>query len=292
MNRFLKFFQPQAFDWGPRTLFGMRLGVAVLVFWLGMNRGLIPFELDSEKAHGLARWVPLMWILESGVFLVAQCVAAVGLGLFVFGVFPVVSLLAPLFVGIAAGTLRQSMGDTTHSTQIYHMVLLAIWVGYLWHGLRGRNWARPDVVGHRGALFAALLVLASSYVASGIVKLKASRGLWIRDIPNLAVHMVKSNLSDYYSKPQGRVEVIYEQKSPAFVAGNPNLARLAFGPGLLLELSAFLLVLSRRWALGVGVTLVGMHLGISYFMAIEFWGHLGMLAVLCVLPAFTSKRGF
>ena len=47
-------------------------------------------------------------------------------------------------------------------------------------------------------------------------------------------------------------------------------ARAVFAPGLLLELFAFLALLSRRWALAIGLGLVTLHASIEYMMSLHF----------------------
>jgi hypothetical protein len=276
--RIRQWLRPQAMFWTPWELMVMRLGIATLTFWLGFHRALDPFVLESEKAHGLAKFVPLMWLLEPSTLKIAKLLALGGLLAFVAGWKPRWMLLLPILYGTAMGSLRMSKGDTGHSTNLYYMVLLSMWIVYLW---------KPSC--HVSAMKAAILIVAASYFSSGIVKLKASRGRWIADTPNLAVHMVKSNLSDFYSKPEGEVSEETVRERPAFLAARPWLCYLIFGPGLLLELGAVILVLGRRWALVAGLTLTGMHLGVSWLMAIDFWSHLSILLVLCVLPGVWRK---
>jgi hypothetical protein len=276
-----RWFRPAEFDWSPRMMLVMRFCIAALVLGLAMHRGLVPYEMEADKAHGLAKIAPLMWFLEPATFVAAQVLATLGLAAFVVGYRPQWSLLLPLIYGTIAGTLRQSKGDITHSTQIFYMTLLAMWVAYAALAAQKKH----GVETHRIALKAAILMVAASYVASGMVKVKASDGQWIARVPSMAVQMVKSNLSDYYSKPQGEISEVFSDKAPKFFSEQPGLAKVVFGSGLLMELGAFVLILSRRWALAAGLALIFMHLGISLLMAIEFWGHMGLLTVLCVLPA-------
>jgi hypothetical protein len=106
----------------------------------------------------------------------------------------------------------------------------------------------------------------------------------------MAVQIVKSNLNDYYSKPDGDPDRAMLEAAPKFFTQHPLTAKCVFGSGLILELGAILMLLSRRWAVLWGSALLGMHLGIAWIMDIEFWGHVGLLAVLCLLPALGWRR--
>jgi hypothetical protein len=273
------------FAWGPRTVCFMRWALVAAAFLFGIERDLAPFTLEKEKANALASFVPLMWVLEKPMLLILQAVALLGFILYGLGRWPALTLIPGLFVMITTGTLRQSKGDASHSLQIISMCLLAVWAVHAFHGIfRGKRPLEQDITHNRRALLAALLMLAGSYVASGILKLKKSDGRWIQNTPNLAVHMVKSNLSTYYSNP----EKPFDDSKARWLAERPTLAKALFTPGLILELGAFLMLWSRRWALGWGLALLGMHGGISWLMSIEFTNHMWLLATLAVIPGITT----
>lgn len=283
MKKILEFLRPGDFAWGSRELLVMRLGIAGLVF-MGIHWGLTPFEPKHDNLNGFAKIVPLTWMLQPGVMVVLKILTTVGLGLFVIGIAPVITLVPPLFTFCGLGALRNSKGDGTHTTQVLAMALLAVWIAYIVGAIRKAGWKSPTLPQHRNAMIAALLMIAASYVSSGIIKLKATKGRWIHDVPNMAVQMIKSNLSDYYSKPQGEIPTAMTETAPKFITQNPNVARVVFGTGLLLELAAFTLMLGRRWAFLTGTALVLMHAGISLLMDIEFWNHMGLLCLLCIMP--------
>jgi hypothetical protein len=270
----------------------MRWGIVLAVFFLGISRNLQPFALDPEKANGLAEVMPLMWVLEPTMFTILKVLSAVGLVLFARGILPVLAVVPPLFSLIATGSLRNSKGDISHSTQVIAMCLVGVFLAYLVNGLARRQWrTAADSRAHHAGILAALLMLGASYVASGIVKLKASDGQWIARVPNLAVHMVKSNLSDYYSKPTGEISQVMTDEAPRFFSERQTLAKWVFGSGLILELGAFVLVLGRRWAFWWGGSLLAMHAGISLLMDIEFKNHMWLLFILCVVPGFRAALG-
>ena len=283
------FLRPRALNWSAAEMLLMRIGLAALIYFLGVHWHLAPFHPDSSKLNGLARIMPLSWMLEPSVLLVLRVLTIVGLGCFIAGVAPVISLLPVLLTVCGTGALRNSKGDITHSSQALAMALVAIWIAYGVTGFLWKKWKKAPPEAHRAALLAAILVFSASYVASGIVKLKASKGQWIARVPSMAVQMVKANLSDYYSKPEGDINRTMTETAPVFLTEHPTLAKCLFGSGLVLELGAFVILLSRRWAVIWGGALLAMHLAISWLMDIEFWAHIGLLAVLCLLPAMIAK---
>ncbi len=276
--------RPTNFAWTKWEMVLARLAIAGLLFYFGCLTHLKPFETSPEKLNGLAKLVPLMWMLDPSALLVIRVVSVIGLVMYVIGWMPVLSFLPGLFTMLGMGALRNSKGDIGHSTQVLAMGALAIWIYYLYAGLRRREWFRVSLATQRAALFGVVLMVSASYVASGIVKMKASGGHWIARIPSMSVQMIKSNLSDYYSDPQDTVSTTMTEAAPKFFIEHPVIAKVVFGSGLILELGAFVLVFGRRWALLWGGSLLLMHAGISLLMDIEFWNHMSLLAVTCVIP--------
>lgn len=281
---FLSSLRPKDFVWTPTELLLMRVAISALILFMGVHWEMNPFQPEPEKLNGLARLIPLGWILQPAVLMTLKILTVLGLALYIVGIAPVLTLLPAMLALFGTGALRNSKGDISHSTQVLAMSLLGIWIAYLVSAIRRKPWKKADHAQHSLAIWAAILMIAASYVASGIVKLKASDGKWVQRVPNMAVQMVKSNLSDYYSKPEGDISKTLTESAPQFFTENPNKARLFFGVGLALELGAFVLLFGRRWAFVVGGMLLLMHVGISLMMKIEFWNHITLLAFICVLP--------
>ncbi len=275
-------------NWSAAEMVLMRIGLAALIYFFGVHWNLAPFTPDPSKLNGFARILPLTWMLDPSVMMVLRVLTVLGLGCFIAGIVPSISLLPVLLTVCGTGALRNSKGDITHSSQALAMALVAVWIAYIAAGILWKKWKKAPPAAHRAALLAAILIFSASYVASGIVKLKASKGEWISRVPSMAVQMVKANLSDYYSKPEGDINKTMTETAPVFLTEHPTLSKCLFGSGLVLELGAFVLLLSRRWAAIWGGALLAMHLAISWLMDIEFWGHIGLLAVLCVMPALIA----
>jgi hypothetical protein len=67
-------------------------------------------------------------------------------------------------------------------------------------------------------------------------------------------------------------------KVTQWIVDYPNVARLVFGSGLLIELLGFVVLINRKWAFWGGLTIIGLHLSISKLMDLHFGFH--MLAAL------------
>ena len=281
MNRLRSLFRREPMQWSADETFVMRFFFALMLYF-----GAIHWQLPAEygampKPNGLARILPIGWMADPSLVGALKPIVGLGLAAYVLGLAPVVTLFPALFVGVATGALRNSQGDISHHSQLAMMVMLAQWVVYLVHAVRARKWTKADDTVHSTAVWWSVMAIAAPYVASGIVKLKATDFEWIQRVPVLAVQSIKANLSEYYStlvQPEGfKVKAV-----PELIVQYPNVARLFFGTGLVLELFAFVLLLNRRICRWFGLAVVLMHMGISFLMEIEFWNHIWILLIFCV----------
>jgi hypothetical protein len=69
---------------------------------------------------------------------------------------------------------------------------------------------------------------------------------------------------------------------PRLIVEHPNLTRLAFTPGLLLELGALLALTGRRAACAVGLGLLAMHLLAREVMELGFVAHEWLLVIFFI----------
>ena len=151
---------------------------------------------------------------------------------------------------------------------------------------------RPCLGLHRIAVYSATVTFAAAYVVCGIVKLVNSSFQWIQKVPYLAVQLLKSNWDGYYDS----LEPIHEwiPKLTQAIVDYPNIARLVFGGGLLIELAAFVVLINRKWALVGGLSIIALHLSISKVMDLHFEYHMAAALIFLVnLPGLrkTFARG-
>ena len=269
----------------PWELFCMR-GFLAWVLWR-MLPGTVPFTAQPFPG-GLARLADLTFLSDPPVFAVLRGLALVALPLYVLGVAPLLSLgyLAALLT--AVGALENSQGAIGHHLQLLCLVTLAQWLAYAAAALRpppgaSRGLGLPAAAAHGRAVQAAKLMIAAAYVASGWTKLIASQGLWVAQLPDISLQLVKTHANvyyDYYGLPGAPAALVTDL--PRLIAGHPWLTRLAFTPGLLLELGAVLALTGRRAACVVGLGLLGMHVLARVVMELGFVTHEWLLLIFFI----------
>ncbi len=267
----------------------MRLGFAVLVYVA------IKWETGawtSQKfPNGLAHWVDVTWIGKAPPGWGLKALTAAGLAAYVWGRLPVLGLLAALGLSVVIGTLGNSQGAINHSTQLVSLMLLGQFLVYGAAGLAGGagEWVRPSVAWQRRAVYAATVVIAASYVVSGVMKLVNSHFRWLEEAPYLAVQLLKTNWSHYHDTlemPPGWLQVATQA-----LVDHPNGARLFFGSGLLIELAGFVVLINRRWAAAGGLAIIALHLSISQVMSLNFVNHMAAALIFLVnVPGWWMRR--
>ena len=290
MNRFRAFFQSRSMTWGRVEMLIMRLLFAAVILWSGIVWKL-PLDPDTfDKPNGVAAVLPLGWMAKVAASGFTEAVTGITLALYAFGIAPALTLLPALLLMTGTGALRNSMGDISHHTQLVAMVLLAQWIVYLVAAIRRRAWLRVAHQEQERVILWSLITIGAGYLASGMVKLKASDFEWIQRVPSISVQVMKAVWSASYSSGEA-VSGFKAVTIPHWIAEHPNLARLFFGTGLILELLGICLVLSRRHAFWLGLALIGMHTGITLIMDIEFWNHILLVAIFAVnVPGFILAR--
>ncbi len=271
-----RWWQPVRFEWSALELFVMRFGFAVLAFW-NIKWETKPFT-TQKFPNGLAHFFDFTWLAHHPPGELVQGLVMAFLVLYVVGLFPALGLLPIAFFATAIGTLLNSQGAINHSWQLVTMMGLAQLLVYAWprKGAGFSVMLKPDLERHRQAAWAAMIVIAASYVVCGVVKLENSDGLWLHKAPWLAVQLYKTHYSAFYdtlSMPPEWLQHITE-----FLVQNPNMARLIFGAGLFIELAGFVILINRRWAVIGGLAIIALHLSISKIMSLNFEAH--MVAVL------------
>lgn len=96
-----------------------------------------------------------------------------------------------------------------------------------------------------------------------------SGGLWIAQLPNISVQILKTHGQQYINTQNP--EIIERGWLIAeWISNNPNLVRTIFGSALYLELFAFLALLNRPAGIALGAGLWIMHSAIAYTMELHF----------------------
>jgi hypothetical protein len=267
----------------PWEMLLMRAAFAWLL-WRLLPAG-VPFATQPFPI-GVARLADLTFLADAGTYSALRAGAGAGLMLYALGVAPVLTLLWPATLLTVCGALENSQGATGHHLQLPCLVALGQWCVYATDALRTahtgpRRIAFVPAEAQQRATQAAKLVLAAGYVASGCVKLIASRGQWFWQVADIPVQFVKAAANEHYDTLATQPEWLTHDL-PALMVAHPHLTRLAFAPGLLLELAALLALAGRKPALALGLGLLAMHGLVDVLMRIRFASHEWLLAIFFV----------
>ena len=254
-------------------MFFMRVAV-LWPCWSLIEREVVNVQ---PTPNGIAKLIDLTFLANPAVQ------SGVMIAFFITGFFYVIDRLAMPALGlivaimIAKGTLINSQGAINHSLQLLTLVLLAQLIVHVTAVVK--KW--PASEKQIQAIHWSKVVIVASYVSSAFVKLFASSEFWIARVPYLALQIIKSNLQAYYTdlEPMAKGWVA---DFPYWVASHPNLARIFFSGGLMLELFAFLALINRRWALAMGVIILLFHESISFLMNIDFKNHVWLVAIFFI----------
>ncbi len=244
----------------------------------------IPFTAQPVP-NGLAHFFDFTFLTDTAVYEPLRWGMLAALVCYVAGLLPVVSLGYATAMLIAVGTLENSQGAIGHHLQLVCLVAGGQWLVYAGGARRrlGSTHAALDI--QQTAVQAAKVVIVAGYVASGCVKLIASGGLWVWQLPDIALQLVKTHANVYYDTlwPQA---VWSAETLPHLIVTHPNLTRLAFTPGLVLELFAFFALIGRKAGFAIGAGLLLMHLLIRLVMQLSFSAHEWLLVIFFLNPPF------
>lgn len=265
----------------------MRLGVALLVFFSLPQR--VPFR-GTPFPNGVGRFLDLGFLAQPGVWSMLRWALMPALLAYVCGRLTVLALGLMVAVVVGYGALENSQGAISHQRQMLAMVLVAQWVMCLWDvgrdALRGklRIW-KDDTARQRRLAHAARVLIAAAYLTCAITKLDNSHGEWLLRTPNLAPQIIKTHANWYFDTLQP-TDTFFATTVPQWMIEHPDLTRVLFAPGLLLELFLFLGLLGRIWSLVLGVNTILLHWGIGVIMMLFFDQHIWLLLIFFVNPAY------
>lgn len=280
--KFLFAHEPMRHAWWELAV--MRLGVA-MVTWSALK--FLPMPYGSQPVpHGLAALgVDFTWLSDPAVVKWTLWMNAASLVLYVAGVWPALTLAAPLVAIVGQGVLSNSQGAIHHTSQVIGMALLAGWLAGVWT-LLSRRWSRPLPYGlnaqQLGMDWMRQLLMAG-YVVSAVMKLVESGGEWLGNTPYFGLQIEKSTGMAFYAnlEPPGNAAWLAQ-----YFIDHPVIAKITIGLGLPLELFAFVALLNRRMALLMGAALYGFHMIITEVMHLGFAYNRWLLLWLFINPVW------
>ncbi len=281
-------------------MFIMRVLLA-LVIW-DIFPGAISFR-EQPAPSGLAHFLDLTFLSEPGALRLPRILLFLALALYCSGCLLWIALPVILILTAAVGSLANSQGAITHSTQLPVLVIFAQCVWYLYDALRNRLRKSPApqdarLQANRTAAFIAQQAVVSAYVVTALSKIFTS-GLvgWISDARYFPLQLVKTARMDYYNTltlpdpPDGVLAPVLPFLQALFTSSTA-LTRLFLASGLFLELCAFLALIGRRWNFFYGALLIVFHLTVSAVMDLHFQYNIYLLAIFLLNIPYWISRPF
>jgi len=229
---------------------------------------LAHFEITVP--NGMARLLDLRFLLDPHVFAMCRYALWAALVLYVLRIGWSIALPYMTLLSVAVGSVINSRGAIEHYLQIVSLVLLVQTIAHYSRVIpqwRGRSIDRG--ASETRAIEWTMQAIAAVYLASGVTKLIASSGAWVIQSPLIALQIAKSNEQDFYDTldPARAASGLVPAE---WLAAHPLLVGLVMTAGLLVELTAPLILLGRRWALVYGVALIAFHQTIGRVMKLHF----------------------
>jgi hypothetical protein len=225
--------------------------------------------------NGLARLVPLDFLLSHPAIRCCEILFVLALGLYVCRIGLGFALPVLTLISIAYGSLSNSQGAISHSYQIVSLVLLAQIGAHFYGGWRGGG-SKSSSQTSSGLspaedrlIFWSQQAIAATYLVSGLTKVIKTQGMWLATSPAIALQIVKSTDQLFYNTLDPKV-VAGASAAANLVIQHPFTAMLFLGAGLFLELGAPLMVYNRLWGLSLGFALVIFHRTIGEVMGLHF----------------------
>ncbi|WP_138085242.1 hypothetical protein [Phragmitibacter flavus] len=279
---FLFAHEPMRHAWWEMVL--MRFGVA-MVTWSSMK--FLPSPLHSQPVpHGLAAWgVDFTWLSDPELCAWFVPFCGVSLLLYIVGVWPVLTLIAPLLAIVGQGVLSNSQGAIHHTSQVIAVALLAGWLAGVWSVVARRsNKPLPGAFNPQQlGLDWMRQILIAGYVVSALMKLIDSGGDWLGNTPYFGLQIEKSTGMAFHANLEPPENAAWLAQ---YFIDHPLMAKITIGFGLPLELFAFLALLNRRMALFFGLALYAFHTIITEVMHLGFAYNRMLLLFLFINPVW------
>jgi len=259
------------------------VGIATVLSW---------FREDGERA--------LLVFTNPEALLRLRILLFILLGFYVAGRGLAIVLPAIWIVIMGPATLAQSQDADTHNLQVAGLVLTGQTVWAILGAIQARR-LHPGPEYYRQFMWISLQIVVATYLVTGITKMWASEGAWIKNAKYFPIQLEKTRMSDYYNNLEEPGQEVIEAKGwerapawvdhqfellslriEAFLKDSPTWSRIFMAGGLFLEFAAVLALLGRRWSLALGLMLIAFHLTISRIMNLHFNVNMYCLAIFLV----------
>ena len=260
----------------------MRASFACIVFV--STPAVLNFR-SIPSPNGFARIIDLSFLTDPQWLALCRIALLIALGFYVARLCLLLAMPIILLLHVSVNAVANSQGAIRHAAQIVSLILLAQTAACYYEWWRGRKTPRPAGVLEERQIFWSQQAIVATYFVAGLTKLIATGGAWIFRARYIGVQIFKTAYQDYYNDldPVGLDDQVAIAQ---FAAAHGTLAALICALGLVLELSAPLILFGRWWSLILGLCLLAFHLSIASLMQLTFLFHRLLLVVYIISPIF------
>jgi hypothetical protein len=273
----------------------MRAGFAAVLCWdFPPLHQLPPAGAALPFPHALAQWIDLTWAVDPAAYTALRIALLAAAALYVAGLAMPFATLTMLGCYVVAGTLRNSLGAIGHMHQLITLVLLgqtlAAWSWLIARRSRSAWLGRAPAALHTHATRVTLQIIAANYVLSGITKLLTTHGWWLWQTRFAPVQIEKAGWQAFHDTLAMPAMPLRDLVS-GLCLEHDWVCVAFFGPGLLVELGAFAMLLGRAPALVVGAAIILMHVLVALTMSLDFSQHAAIVFLFGVnAPYWLTRR--
>jgi len=277
-------------SWSSDAFTAMRIGFAFVAL-VSISRLQFFRPRDRPTAPvGLARLVDLSWMSSGVVFAWLQRAVIVAAVCYAADVLTVYALAVLAIAFLLELTIRSSYGAVNHGDHIVCVVAIAMFTGVLtWNAASTFNWDLSRLIAssrEATAAWWAIEAVVAMYFTSGLTKVLATGGGWIRVSPNLLLSVHRSAHLSHLMGGQRQAAVERSDRLSRRLSGRRWLVRVVFALGLFTELVAPIGLFGEWVLLAVGLGLIALHLANATLLTIRFDAWALVVLVFFVIPPF------
>lgn len=265
-----------------KELYWLSAKISFSFFW-GSNMIKMVLECSRLVAPvGIVRWLDYSFLFDGKVKLLVLFAILLLSFFYVREREMKITTSIMFFVSLLVISFHESQGvfyRNTSYTVIPGVQALAYWVSYF----------RKETDIEKWRIQYTLQAIAAFYLLAGLSKLNASGIDWIFSGKYFALQVMKNHYFNYFNTADtGALAIAAEQT--AFFLQHNNLLIFLLASSLLLELFAFTALFGEKWQLGIGILLLGMHIGIYVVMGILIGGIAFNMVIFFLNPLYYLIR--
>lgn len=236
------------------------------IFWLAtMWRVVLVYGRGNPFPEGVCRWFDCSALADGPLSWIALAVASLLAIAYVRGNSPLIITASMACMSVVILSIERSHGVQARE-EFWSMILLGQTAAHARYRL-GNETLRQTIPIQNIVMAYSIQMLTVAYMIAGITKLQTAGINWVLDSPNVQLQVVKL-------AAQIRIEFGIEWPSTyadgvgLFIDRYPNFFRMLFAIALLIELFAFVGMLSKKLSRLYGIMLLLLHAGIMLLMFI------------------------